>query len=128
MKIKQLSVFLQNKLGRFSEMATILGEAGINMQAFTVAENAEFGIVRLIVGDPERAARLLIERSFAVSVGEVFLLEMPDEPGALAKHVSRLSDAGVFIEYMYAFSGANGKAVVALKPSDGELCEKVLGE
>ncbi|MCR5139867.1 MAG: amino acid-binding protein [Bacteroidaceae bacterium] len=128
MKIKQLSVFLQNKLGRFSEMATILGEAGINMQAFTVAENAEFGIVRLIVGDPERAARLLIERSFAVSVGEVFLLEMPDEPGALAARVNKLSDAGVFIEYMYAFSGANGKAVVALKPSDAVLCEKVLGE
>ena len=128
MKIKQLSVFLQNKLGRFSEMATILGEAGINMQAFTVAENAEFGIVRLIVGDPERAARLLIQRSFAVSVGEVFLLEMPDEPGALAARVNKLSDAGVFIEYMYAFSGANGKAVVALKPSDAVLCEKVLGE
>lgn len=128
MIIKQLSVFLQNKLGRFSEMATILGEAGINMQAFTVAENAEFGIVRLIVGDPERAARLLIERSFAVSVGEVFLLEMPDEPGALAARVNKLSDAGVFIEYMYAFSGANGKAVVALKPSDAVLCEKVLGE
>lgn len=128
MKIKQLSVFLQNKLGRFSEMATILGEAGINMQAFTVAENAEFGIVRLIVGDPERAARLLIECSFAVSVGEVFLLEMPDEPGALAARVNKLSDAGVFIEYMYAFSGANGKAVVALKPSDAVLCEKVLGE
>lgn len=128
MKIKQLSVFLQNKLGRFSEMATILGEAGINMQAFTVAENAEFGIVRLIVGDPERAARLLIERSFAVSVGEVFLLEMPDEPGALAARVNKLSDAGVFIEYMYAFSGANGKAVVALKPSDAVLCQKVLGE
>ena len=128
MKIKQLSVFLQNKLGRFSEMATILGEAGINMQAFTVAENAEFGIVRLIVGDPERAARLLIERSFAVSVGEVFLLEMPDEPGALAARVNKLSDAGVFIEYMYAFSGANGNAVVALKPSDAVLCEKVLGE
>ena len=98
------------------------------MQAFTVAENAEFGIVRLIVGDPERAARLLIERSFAVSVGEVFLLEMPDEPGALAARVNKLSDAGVFIEYMYAFSGANGKAVVALKPSDAVLCEKVLGE
>jgi len=128
MKIKQLSVFLQNKLGRFSEMATLLGEAGINMQAFTVAENAEFGIVRLIVGDPERAARLLVEHSFAVSVGEVFLLEMPDEPGALAARVRKLSDAGVFIEYMYAFSGADGKAVVALKPSDAALCEKVLGE
>jgi len=126
MKIKQLSIFLQNKLGRFSEMATILGEAGINMQAFTVAENAEFGIVRLIVSDADRAAKILIEHSFAVSVNEIFLLDMPDVPGALASYVNRLSDAGVFIEYMYAFSGANGKAVVALKPSDAELCEKVL--
>ena len=119
-------MFLQNKLGRFSEMATLLGEAGINMQAFTVAENAEFGIVRLIVDNPDRAARLLIDHSFAVSVGEVFLLEMADEPGALASYVNRLSGAGVFIEYMYAFSGAGGKAIVALKPSDAALCERVL--
>ncbi|MBR3020750.1 MAG: amino acid-binding protein [Bacteroidaceae bacterium] len=127
MKIKQLSIFLQNKLGRFAEMASLLGEAEINMQAFTVAENAEFGIVRLIVSDVDKAAKLLIEHSFAVSVNEVFLLEMPDEPGALAVYVNKLSDAGVFIEYMYAFSGANGKAVVALKPSDAALCEKILG-
>ena len=125
MKIKQLSIFLQNKLGRFSEMATILGEAGINMQAFTVAENAEFGIVRLIVSDADRAAEILINHSFAVSVGEVFLLEMPDEPGALAEHVNKFTEAGGFIEYMYAFSGRDGKAVVALKPSDAALCEKV---
>ena len=128
MKIKQLSIFLQNKLGRFSEMATILGEAGINMQAFTVAENAEFGIVRLIVSEADKAAKILIEHSFAVSVNEVFLLEMPDVPGALANYVNKLSDSGVFIEYMYAFSGANGKAVVALKPSDTELCERILKE
>jgi len=127
MKIKQLSIFLQNKLGRFSEMATLLGKAGINMQAFTVAENAEFGIVRLIVTEPERAAELLINHSFAVSVNEVFLLEMPDEPGALAERVNKLSDAGVFIEYMYAFSGAEGKAIVAFKPSDAAMCEELLG-
>ena len=126
MRIKQLSIFLQNKLGRFSEMATILGEAGINMQAFTVAENAEFGIVRLIVSDVQKAAQILIDHSFAVSVNEVFLLEMPDKPGALASYVNKLSDAGIFIEYMYAFSGADEKAVVVLKPSDPERCEGLL--
>lgn len=125
MIIKQLSVFLQNKLGRFSEMATVLGEAGVNMQAFTVAENADFGIVRLIVEDVDKAVSVLREHSFAVSVNDVILAEMPDVPGALSVYMNRLTDAGLFIKYMYAFSQASNARVV-IKVNDVERGEELI--
>ena len=71
MLIKQLSVFLENRLGRFSQIAKIFSEAGINMKAFTVSENAEFGVLHLIVSDPEKACSLLREKSFAATLNEV---------------------------------------------------------
>lgn len=125
MIIKQLSVFLQNKLGRFSEMATVLGEAGVNMQAFTVAENADFGIVRLIVEDVDKAVSVLREHSFAVSVNDVILAEMPDVPGALSVYMNRLTDVGLFIEYMYAFSQASNARVV-IKVNDVARGEELI--
>lgn len=128
MIIQQLSVFLQNKLGRFSEMATVLGEANVNMMAFTVAENADFGIVRLIVKDVDKAVDVLRDHSFAVSVCDVVLVSMPDEPGALATYMNRLTEAKLFIEYMYAFSQSDNKAQVVIKVNDAEKCEALLAE
>ena len=113
MIIKQLSVFLQNTLGRFSEMAALLGDEHINMQAFTVAENADFGIVRLVVDAPERALDVLRAHSFAASITDVLLLDMPDAPGSLARHMERLTAAGLSIEYMYAFAqGTTARVVI----------------
>ena len=71
MLIKQLSIFLENKKGRFTEVAKILGEAGVNMSAFTVAENSDFGILRLIVSDTDTAIKVLRDRLYAVSVADV---------------------------------------------------------
>ena len=87
MLIKQLSIFLENKKGRFTEVAKILGEAGVNMSAFTVAENSDFGILRLIVSDTDKAIQVLRERLYAVSVADVVCLHCPNQPGALAKAV-----------------------------------------
>lgn len=126
MIIKQLSIFLQNKLGRFSEMATLLGESDINMQAFTVAENADFGIVRLIVDDTEHALEVLRAHSFAASVTDVFLLDMPDEPGSLGKCMEQLTQAGLFIEYMYAFSQTD-TAHIIIKTNDIARTQEVFG-
>lgn len=126
MIIKQLSIFLQNKLGRFSEMATLLGASGINMLAFTVAENADFGIVRLIVDDTDRALEVLRAHSFAASITDVLLLEMPDEPGSLARHMEKLSQAGLSIEYMYAFSQGNAAHVV-IKTNDIPRTQQLFG-
>ena len=81
MLIKQLSIFLENKKGRFTEVAKILGEAGVNMSAFTVAENSDFGILRLIVSDTEKAISVLREKLYAVSVADVVWISLP-RPGS----------------------------------------------
>jgi len=125
MLIKQLSIFLENKRGRFTEVANILGNAGINMTAFTVAENSDFGILRIIVSDPDKAKTVLREARFAVSVTDVVCLQCPNVPGSLAKAMNILSYAGIFIEYMYAFSFGQA-ALVIIRPDNIEECIEVL--
>ena len=122
MLIKQLSIFLENKKGRFTEVAKILGEAGVNMSAFTVAENSDFGILRLIVSDTEKALR---EKLYAVSVADVVCLHCPNQPGALAKAMDIITSAGIFIEYMYAFSQGDAANVI-IRPDDVNKCAEVL--
>ena len=127
MIIKQLSIFLENKKGRFTEVTSLLGEAGINMTAFTVSENSDFGILRLIVSDPEAAKNVLKEHRYAVNITDVICIQMPDSPGALAKVMDIIANAGISIEYMYAFS--SGKiAVGIIRPDNLEKTVKVLSE
>jgi len=127
MLTKQLSIFLENKKGRFTEVTAILGESGINMTAFTVAENSDFGIVRLIVSDPEKARDTLRENKYAVSITDVICLQMPNEPGALSKVMNIITQADISIEYMYAFSFGKG-AVVIIRPDNLEKALSVLAE
>jgi hypothetical protein len=127
MLIKQLSIFLENKKGRFTEVTTLLGDAGINMTAFTVAENSDFGIVRLIVSDAEKAKDVLRENKYAVSVTDVICLQMSNEPGALSKVMKIIAQADIFVEYMYAFSFGEG-AVVVIRPDNLEKALSVLAE
>lgn len=125
MLIKQLSIFLENKRGRFTEVANLLGESGVNMTAFTVSENSDFGILRLIVSEPEKAYQVLKEKMYAVSMSDVVCLECPNIPGSLGKAMTLLTDAGIFVEYMYAFS-AGQIARVVIKPDHVEKCVEVL--
>ena len=127
MLVKQLSIFLENKKGRFTEVTTILGEAGINMSAFTVAENSDFGIVRMLVSDAEKARNVLRENKYAVSITDVLCLQMPNEPGALGKIMKIITKADISIEYMYAFSIGNG-ATVVIRPDNLEKTLSVLTE
>ena len=127
MLIKQLSVFLENRLGRFSQIAKIFSEAGINMKAFTVSENAEFGVLHLIVSDPEKACALLREKSFAATLNDVFCLQCPDVPGALEVALAAITEAGISIEYMYAFAQGSTASVI-IRPNDLEKCMAVLSE
>ena len=127
MLIKQLSVFLENKSGRLHEVSTILGQAGINMSAFSVADTSEFGILRLIVSDHEKAFRVLRENSFSVSLTDVVCLNCPNQPGALARALQILSDNEVSIEYLYAFSVGEAANVV-IKPDLIDKCIAVLTE
>lgn len=127
MLIKQLSVFLENKSGRLNEVSTILGQAGINMSAFSVADTSEFGILRLIVSDHEKAFKVLRENSFSVSLTDVVCLNCPNQPGALARALQILSDNEVSIEYLYAFSVGEAANVV-IKPDLIDKCIAVLTE
>lgn len=125
MLIKQLSIFLENKKGRFTEVAKILGDAGINMSAFTVSENSDFGILRLIVSDTDKAIAILREKRYAVSEADVVCLHCPNQPGALAKAMEIITAAGIFIEYMYAFSQGDAANVI-IRPDDIQKCSEVL--
>jgi hypothetical protein len=127
MVAKQLSIFLENKSGRLTEVTEVLAREGINLSALCIAENADFGILRGIVSDPDRAYKVLKENHFAVNITDVVGINCPNVPGALAKVLNYLSEAGVFIEYMYSFAN-NDTANVIIRPSDMETCIKVLTE
>jgi hypothetical protein len=127
MIIKQLSVFLENKSGRLNEVSSILGSVGINMSAFSVADTSEFGILRLIVSEPEKAYKILKENLFSVNLTDVVCLNCPNKPGALAKALQILSENEVAIEYLYAYSMGESANVV-LKPDNLEHCINVLQE
>ncbi len=103
MKVQQISVFLENKSGRLAELTDVLGKAGINIRALSIADTSDFGILRLIVNKPEDAFRILKEDGFSVSITDVIAVEVQDEPGGLAKVLGILQSAGINIEYLYAF-------------------------
>lgn len=126
MIIKQVSVFLENKSGRLNEVTQILGDAGLNMTAFTIADTSDFGILRLIVSDPEKAKVLLKKNNFAVQITDVILVKTPNRPGGLAKMLNVLNAENVFIEYMYAFSHSDETALIVLRPTDLKKCFDIL--
>lgn len=117
MIIKQLTVFLENKSGRLAEVTKVLGENDINISALSVADTSEYGLLRLIVSDGEKAVDLLKAAAFSVSLTDVICLSVENKPGALYEAVAILSEAGVGIEYMYAHA-VNSKAAVIMKVSN----------
>lgn len=125
MTIKQLSVFVENKTGRINDVTRILGANGINMTAFCLAESVEFGILRMVVSDPEKALRVLKEARFAVNVTEVVCLSCTNTPGEMSKVLDCLAAEDVFIEYMYAFSQGD-TANVVIRPTDTARCVEIL--
>ena len=127
MIIKQLSVFLENKSGRLSEVSTLLGDAGINMSAFSIADTSDFGILRVIVSDPEKALILLRENNFSVSLTEVVCLICPNQPGAMARALNILKEVDIQIEYMYAFS-LDKTANIIIRPANIQKCIETLKE
>lgn len=124
---KQVSVFLENKSGRLREVCAALGEAGINIRALCVADTSDFGILRLILDDPERALEVLLERGFSVGETHVLAVQVPDQPGGLAGVLEVLAGEEVNVEYMYSlFTRLEGKAVVVFRVPDAQMAR--LGE
>ncbi len=127
MTIKQLSVFLENKTGRINEVTKILGKHGINMHAFSMAESTDFGILRLIVREVDKAVEVLRYENFAVMLTDVVCISCPNEAGSLSTILDKLAEQEIFIEYMYAFAEGD-KANVVIRPNDIEKCVQVLQE
>jgi hypothetical protein len=112
MIIKQLSVFLENTSGRLTEVTETLANASINISAFSVADTAEYGLVRLIVNKPEAAEKALKEKGFSVHITDVIGLVVPHEPGGLHRALKILSTGGISVEYMYAFAMSDRATVI----------------
>ncbi len=128
MKVEQISIFIENKSGRLAEVTAILGAAGVNIRALSLADTSDFGILRLIVNNREKAIEVLKDKGFTVSKTEVVAVEVPDQPGGLASILQVLDKDSINVEYMYAFverCGANAviifrfdeteKAIAALR-------------
>lgn len=119
MKIHQLSLFLENKAGQLTEPCTLLADAGINILTLTLADTQQFGILRLIVQDWQKAKNLLEEKGHVVNVTEVVAIEVPDRPGGLKEIVDVIDKGGLNIEYMYAFTfGRKDKAILIFRFED----------
>ena len=127
MIIKQLSVFMENKSGRLTEVLEVLGKEDITITALSVADSTEFGILRLIVPDPEKAGRLLKEHTFTVNITEVISVMVPYQAKHYAGVLRILSDLDISVEYTYAFSKA-GKSIIILKCNDNEKAISALKE
>jgi hypothetical protein len=125
MIINQLSIFLENRSGRLTEVLETLGKENIRITALSVADTSEFGILRLIVSDPEKAKMILKAQMFTVNITEVISVIAPDEARYYAKVLKVLSDINISVEYTYAFTTGN-KSVIILRCSDNEKAIEAL--
>jgi hypothetical protein len=127
MYTKQVSVFLENKKGRLAEVAKLLTDEGINIRALSLADTADFGVLRLIVSDRARCIRVLKEHGLAAQETDVIAVEMSDQPGGLHHVVEVLDREDLNIEYMYAFvQKKGGNAIVVFKITDAARAVEAL--
>jgi hypothetical protein len=116
MIVEQISIFIENKSGRLAEITRILGDAGINIRALSLADTSDFGILRLIVNNVETAKAVLKEKGFTVSKTEVVAVEVPDRPGGISSLLQTLDSNQINVEYMYAFvERCGGNAVIIFR-------------
>lgn len=127
MMIKQLSVFVQNESGRLLNVTDILKRAEINISALSIAETEEYGILRMIVSDTEKAATALQAEDYTVKITDVILLVTPDVPGSLDDNLKRLAKEGINVAYMYGYS-SEGMARLILKTNDARRAALILSE
>jgi hypothetical protein len=124
--IKQISLFAENKPGRLAKIAETLSKAKINIRAFTIAEAGDFGVVRMVVDDPDKAYKVLQGQGFAVSETDVIGVEMKDIPGGLYVIAQELGKNGVNVDYAYAFVTSTQLALLILRVDNIPQAQKVL--
>ena len=129
MKLKQLSVFLENSPGRLYEATQALGAAGINLRSLSICDTMEFGVLRILVSDVALARRVIMEKQLPARVDDVVAVEIADVPGSLASVLYLFRESQVNIEYMYALAGTGGssdKAVMVFRFSDNDKAIEIL--
>ena len=127
MAIKQLSIFVENKRGRLVEITKMLADSGVNMRALSIADTRDFGILRLIVDDTQKACLVLAENNVMVKITDVVAVEMPHRTGSLNAALTVLNGAGINVEYLYAFLSSSGQgAYVVLRVADTAQAEQAL--
>ncbi len=109
MRVEQLALFLENKTGRLAEITQILAESGINIRALSLADTGDFGILRMLVNDTDKARKVLQEHNFTVGISHVCVIATPDKPGGLATALQVLNAAEINVECMQAFSQRSGE-------------------
>ena len=127
MKVEQISIFIENKSGRLAEVTRVLGEHGVNIRALSLADTSDFGILRLIVDKTDLAKETLKQNGFTVNKTEVVAVEVPDQPGGLARILKVLDNSSINVEYMYAFfERSAGNAVIIFRFDETEHAIEVL--
>ncbi len=123
---KQLTVFIENRTGRLSEVLSVLKDNGVNILSMSLADTTEFGLLRLIVNDAKAGKEKLTENGFSSLLSDVSIIKIPHEVGSLQQLLKVIDEKGVNIEYMYGLSIESDKAYVVLKASDIEAVDKIL--
>jgi hypothetical protein len=127
MKITQISVFLDNRAGVLAELTEYLGSNGVNIRALNVAESRDFGVIRMIVADPDRVAELLREKGYSTQKVDVIAVHVDDEPGGLGKALRALADQHLNVDYLYTFLDKSGdKAIVIMRVDNHEFATSIL--
>ncbi|MDF1579225.1 MAG: ACT domain-containing protein [Desulfuromonadales bacterium] len=129
MKVEQISIFIENKSGRLAEVSRVLGDSGINIRALSLADTSDFGILRLIVDQTDKAKMVLKEHGFTVNKTEVVAVEVPDRPKGLCGILEILDANKINVEYMYAYvERSNSNAIIIFRFDQVEAAIKVLTE
>ena len=126
--VYQISVFLENRAGQFAEITTILADNGIDLRAISIAETEDYGILRMIVDDAQKATTILMQHGYLLTMTPVLVVAVADAPGGVANVLSILAEGSIDIEYMYSlFTHSAGKAYIVFRVADAQKFITLLG-
>lgn len=129
MNVTQISVFLENRAGQLSNITKVLSENGVDLRAINIAETADYGVLRIIPADAQKASAVLLENGFIMAMTPVIAVAVPDRPGGLNSLLEALSEENIGIEYMYSvFSSNSGEALMVLQVGEAEKVAEILSK
>ena len=129
MNVTQISVFLENRAGQLSNITKVLSDNGVDLRAINIAETADYGVLRLIPADAQKASAVLLQNGFIMAMTPVIAVAVPDRPGGLNSLLEALSEENIGIEYMYSvFSSNSGEALMVLQVGEAEKVADILSK